>query len=68
MALARNLRTGAERVYTCEPRQAVLCAYAQERGDNNTWDYESRYGSKLEESRMCFVCGDWAAFKDNREG
>jgi hypothetical protein len=68
MALTRNLRTLEERTYSCPPRQAVMAAYAQERGDWNTWEYRERYGANVRESSLCFYCGDWATFKDEREG
>lgn len=58
-----NLRTGEERFYTCSAHEAVVCAYAQERGDWNTWEYEQRYGKLVEESERCVFCGDWAALK-----
>ena len=39
-----NLDTDEEIVYTIEPREAVIAAYAQSQGDWNTWDYEVNYG------------------------
>ena len=68
MALVRNLATLEERHYTCEPREAVIAAHAQEKGDWNTWAYGVRYGAEVRESSLCFYCGDWATFKDGREG
>lgn len=68
MALTRNLRTLEERTYSCSPRDAVMAAHAQSRGDWNTWEYEERYSCLTVETRLTFLCGDWATFKDGREG
>lgn len=61
MVTVRDLRTGREQVYSCTPRQAVIAAFAQDRGDWNTWDYETRYGHLVENGRWHFFCGDFAA-------
>lgn len=62
-----NLATRAKQVYFCEPRLAVLSAYAQSRKDWNTWQYVERYGSLLLEGKHCLACGDFSAFKDGRD-
>lgn len=56
-----NLATGAERVYSLPPRAAVIAAYAQGRGDWNTWAYAERYGRQVETGRWHLICGDWTA-------
>lgn len=68
MALVRNLLTGDTFSYSCPPKQAVIAAHAQQRGDFNTWDYATRYSSLVRESSLCYVIGDLATFKDGREG
>lgn len=68
MALVRHLSTGEERHYSSSPRAAVIAAYAQGRGDMNTWEYRERYDSLVQESTLCYYLGDWATFKDGREG
>lgn len=61
-----HLGTGELRVYAgATPRKAVMAAYAQARGDMNSWDYESRYGHETWEGRQSVHCGDWAALKEN---
>lgn len=46
-----NLATDETLSYTLPPREAVIAAYAQSRGDFNTWDYEKRYGKLVEKGR-----------------
>lgn len=68
-SLVRNLVTGAEVTYTLPPRAALLACFAQHvMGNANSWEYEERYGHLVRESTLCFSCGDWATFKDGREG
>ncbi len=63
----RNARTGLRQSYTpLTPRKAVICAYAQERGDWNTWNYEYRYAHVVEivdigGGGSVMRCGDWEA-------
>ena len=45
-----NLATGQSQLFTCSPREAVIAAYAQERGDWNTWEYPEKYGAMVRES------------------
>lgn len=63
MAKVVNLATGEIRDYSCEPRLAVICAYAQSRGDNNTWEYH-KYEPLVKESERFYFCGDWAVSKE----
>jgi len=62
-----NLCTDEKQVYTCEPRMAVICAYAQNNGDYNTWDYEKKYSHLIMESNFCYNCGDFGVYKDGRK-
>lgn len=59
-----NLATGKTADYTCSPREAVIAAYAQARGDHNTWDYATRYGHlvTVSTSGHTVSCGDFAAY------
>jgi len=55
-----NLRTQAESYYHGPtPREAVIAAYAQSRGDWNTWDYHKNYDHLVEVGRHHFFIGDW---------
>lgn len=58
-----NLRTGAEQIYTTDAVSAVIAAYAQARGDYNTWDYRQRYEALVTRgpSGRTVACGDFAA-------
>lgn len=58
---AHNLSTGEVRVYSCLPRQAVMAAYAQERNDWETWNYEKKYGHLIRWGMSHVSCGDWSA-------
>lgn len=63
MVTVLNLATGEEQVFSCSPREAVIAAYAQSRGDFNTWDYEERYGAKVVRGRITWGLGDFAALE-----
>lgn len=58
-----NLATSERGTYSCDPHQAVIAAYAQERGDYSTWDYASRYSSLVRTGPRVVVCGDWTAMR-----
>ena len=62
-----NLATQERKDYSCTPRQAVIAAFAQEKGDFNTWQYEERYGTRVQEGKHTFLCGDWSALKASDE-
>jgi hypothetical protein len=49
--------------YSCTPREAVMAAYAQSRGDWNTWNYERDYSYLVRESDRGFNCGDFFCAK-----
>lgn len=44
------------REYDLPPEKAVINAYAQFRGDYNTWDY-GKYEKFLKEGQFCWFCG-----------
>lgn len=48
---------------TCDPKMAVIGAYAQSRNDNNTWQYNERYGHMVTEGKHFVTCGDFTARK-----
>lgn len=50
-------------VYTCSPREAVIAAYAQSKGDYNTWDYEKKYGEIVVETERTLLCGNFVVGK-----
>jgi len=57
-----NLATLSEKTYCgLSPREAVIAAYAQDRGDWNTWGYSKRYGHLVRTGKVSVSCGDWAA-------
>ena len=48
-------------VYSCNAREAVIAAYAQDRKDSSTWEYEKRYGDKVKQTKHGYTLGDfWA--------
>jgi len=57
-----NLYTG-EFVGTwfLSPIGAVVAAYAQSKGDFNTWDYEEKYRSLIKMGTVSVTCGDFSA-------
>lgn len=64
MTTVLNLSTGEERHYLlCTPREAVIAAYAQSLGDNNTYDYH-KYDSLVREGKITYGCGDYTALKN----
>lgn len=60
-----NLATQEKQVYTLPPEQAVIAAYAQAKGDYNTWDY-GKYRNLVKKGKLTVTCGDWSAFQDGR--
>lgn len=55
-----NLATGEERVYVgLNASQAVIAAYAQSKGDYNTWDY-GQHKYPVQFGKVSVTCGDWA--------
>jgi len=62
-----NLSTYKEHVYSLSAREAVTAAYAQSRGDWNTWDYAKKYGKLVKSTpskkkgSFTWICGDFAA-------
>jgi len=65
MYTVKNLADGSTQVYSCcKPKEAVVCAYAQSKGDFNTWNYDSKYSNLVEESELCYLCGDFCVYKE----
>ncbi len=64
MCTVINLSTKEKQIYTCDPKTAVMCAYAQDKGDFNTWDYDKKYSHLVLEGDSIWNCGDFSAFKD----
>lgn len=61
-----NLATGHTLTFVgCSPKDAVLSAYAQGRGDWATWLYEERYanvlGRRVTEDHTTWLAGDYSA-------
>ena len=55
-----NLNTGEYTYFSLPPEQAVIAAYAQSRGDWNTWDY-GKYRKYLRYGQYSVACGDFSA-------
>lgn len=65
--VVRNLADagrGQYRIYSLDPKSAVVAAHEQSTGNYNTWDYPA-FDEHPEaiEGDMCVACGDFAAFK-----
>lgn len=59
-----NLRTLETKTYMgITPRHAIVCAYAQERNDYNTWTYKQRYDAMVTEGTYTVSLGDWTVLK-----
>lgn len=65
MPTVTNLATQEVKTYTCSAREAVIAAYAQEHKDWSTWEYQERYGHKVEVSARFLLCGDWTVERDD---
>ncbi len=64
LTTVHDLSSCTEQAYSCSPREAVVAAYAQSRGDWNTWDYETKYAHLVRYSgtnNRTVSCGDFAA-------
>lgn len=61
MTAVLNLDNYNEQIYSLSPREAVIAAYAQSRGDNNTWDYEKRYGKMVKKHGRTWILGEYTA-------
>lgn len=64
-----NLSTGEIRTYgpTIGPREALILAYRQSRGDYNTWNDGYFTGVAVTECELTMVAGDWSVFRDGRQ-
>lgn len=65
---AKNMRTGEERIYirseNMQATDAVIAAYAQSKGDWNTWDYRKRYAHMVRSTNMHVFLLDWGVKVD----
>lgn len=59
-----NLSTTEIKVFSCSPREAVMCAFAQSKRNFSPWTYEERYGNLVKrierDDRITWSCGDFA--------
>ena len=59
-----NLLSGDSKIYAgLTPREAVIAAHAQERGDWATWDYRKKYDARVRMGHKTVACGDWTAMR-----
>ena len=66
LVTVHNLRTDEEKSYVgLRPVEAVVAAYAQERGDWNTWEY-NKYHSQVISGQITFSIGDWCVLKHEK--
>lgn len=65
MSRVFNFITQKEIFYDCEPRKAVVAAYAQSKNDWNTWTYEEKYDHLVLESEIGFYLNEFACLKEN---
>jgi len=61
-----HLGTAEIRVYTLPPREAVIAAYHQARGNYNTWTYPN-LNTPLYEGERTIAAGEWCALKEKTE-
>lgn len=53
-----NMRTGEEKeCFDLTPRQAVITAWEQERGNFDIWGYD--FDKPCIETKRTIACGDW---------
>jgi len=67
MCTVMDLINQKKYVYTCEPRIAVMCAYAQSKGDFVTWEYENKYSPLVLEGKYTYNLNEFSVYKDGRE-
>ena len=60
MTCVYNLRNGEQLYYMLPPERAVVCAFNQDRGRNNTWTYDFSIYKKSKSGKTVF-CGDFTA-------
>jgi hypothetical protein len=60
-----DLDAGEEHAtFSLNARESVIAAYAQSRGDLNTWNYESKYGKLARKTKYGWTCGKYWAQQD----
>lgn len=69
MITVMNLATGEKRNYSKHlgPEKALIAAYWQGGGNDNTWEYDTRPHPKMYEGQHCLSIEDWSVYKDGRE-
>ena len=69
MVTVLNLRTGQHQYFSSPitPRESVMAAYAQNIGDYNTWEYDNKYGERVEYGQYTVFCGDFAAHMEEEK-
>ncbi len=67
MCTVMDLINRKKYIYTWEPRIAVICAYAQNKGDFVTWEYEKKYSHLVLEGKYTYNLNDFSVYKDGRE-
>jgi len=60
-----NLKTGKELFYSLPPEEAVVCAFMQEKGSFNTFEYDYTI-ARLSNSRKTVNCGDFASAMEKK--
>jgi len=61
MSKVMDGRNGTFQVYTLDPVDSVIAAYAQSLKDFNTWDYRGKYFDALVWGTNTVACGDFIA-------
>jgi len=65
MVTVYNLSNDDSSQYSCSAIEAVIAAYAQSRGDYNTWDYSHNYSHLVVVAPISVSIGDFSAFRDD---
>jgi len=68
MTTVNNNKTGDHLHYRCDPKHAVIYAYARSRGDEETWNYTQRYQKLFRETAVIFQCGHFITTRTQDEG
>lgn len=62
-SIVRNLKTGREMHYTLPPREALVNAWFQQRGNWNWWNYNPA-NVPIEEGKKILLAGDLCVRKE----
>lgn len=58
-----NLDRNERRIFSLQPREAAMTAYAQSLGDWDFWGYEHTYGDSVISTTNGYVCGPFFALE-----